>query len=499
MSNRKRFLIFNSISSLFSQLVTIISGFLLTKLFISHYGSEINGMVASITQFLGFISFLEFGIGAVVKSALYKPLAEKNNEEISRIVLSTKSFYKKIAFLLVIYTLILCYVVPTFIANDYPWLFSASLVIIIAIAMFAQYYFGIAYQLLLNADQKTYVPNIINSSTLLVSTIISVVLIVIGQPIQVVKLTASLFFLFRPILLFLYVRKHYQLDSAVKLVEEPLKQKWNGVTQHIAYVVVLYSGVVILTFMTSLSTVSIYTVYHNVVIGIQQLISCISVGFAAMIGNILYTENQEHIENSFRNIEWFFHFITTFLFTVTGIMLIQFVKVYTKDVTDENYVLPLFAILITISQALFSIRTPYETVILSANHFKQTQSSAVIEVCVNIGISVLLCYKYGLIGVSIGMIAAMCYRIIYFIIYLKNNILYYKIRTFIKQIIVDIIQVFFCIILSNLIIPEYRLTWSDFIIRGIVISLICFGVTLLINMLIYNKETRLLFSKFISR
>ena len=139
--SRTKNLIYNSITSLISQLI---SGFLLTKLFISHYGSEINGMVASITQFLGFISFLEFGIGAVVKSALYKPLAGKDYIEISKIVISTQRFYKKIATFLVIYTIVLCYIIPTFVATDYNWIFSVSLVLIISIAMFAQYYFGIA-------------------------------------------------------------------------------------------------------------------------------------------------------------------------------------------------------------------------------------------------------------------------------------------------------------------------------------------------------------------
>ena len=70
---------------------------------------------------------MEFGIGAVVKSTLYKPLAENNDGEISRIIISTRNFYKKIAFLLVIYSLVLCYVIPNFVAVEYDWAFSASL------------------------------------------------------------------------------------------------------------------------------------------------------------------------------------------------------------------------------------------------------------------------------------------------------------------------------------------------------------------------------------
>ena len=70
---RKMKLMLNSTSSLIYQLITIVCGFVLPRFFLTHYGSEVNGLVSSITQFLGFISLAECGVGAVVQSTLYKP------------------------------------------------------------------------------------------------------------------------------------------------------------------------------------------------------------------------------------------------------------------------------------------------------------------------------------------------------------------------------------------------------------------------------------------
>ena len=78
---RKRRLFYNTISSLIFQLTTIICGFILPRLILTAFGSEVNGLVNSIIQFLGIISFLELGVGAVVQSTLYKPLAEKNYKD----------------------------------------------------------------------------------------------------------------------------------------------------------------------------------------------------------------------------------------------------------------------------------------------------------------------------------------------------------------------------------------------------------------------------------
>ena len=49
----------NTLASLISQVTTLICGFILPRIFLKYYGSEVNGLVSSITQFLGVISFLE--------------------------------------------------------------------------------------------------------------------------------------------------------------------------------------------------------------------------------------------------------------------------------------------------------------------------------------------------------------------------------------------------------------------------------------------------------
>ncbi|MDU2201798.1 MAG: sugar isomerase, partial [Anaerococcus hydrogenalis] len=93
---RKKLLALNTSSSLIFQLTTIICGFIVPRLILQTYGSEINGLINSIMQFLAIISFLELGVGAVIQSSLYKPLAEKNDEEISKIVVSGQRFFSRL-------------------------------------------------------------------------------------------------------------------------------------------------------------------------------------------------------------------------------------------------------------------------------------------------------------------------------------------------------------------------------------------------------------------
>ena len=477
---RKKFLLMNSVTSLLSQVATVVCGLVLSRLILQYFGSSTNGLVASITQFLSFISFLEMGIGAVVKSNLYKPLAEGDNEQVSRIIVSCKRFYRNVARILMVYILLLTATFPLISKSEYGFAYTAMLVVIIAVSQFAQYYFGMPYQLLLNADQHTYVFSSIVCITLLANTLLSFILMAAGAGIHLVKLATSIVYVARPLLMKWYVYRHYDLDENIVLTEEPIKQKWNGVAQHLSFVVLNNTDIVILTLFSTFANVSVYTVYHNVTNGIANLITTISIGVSAMIGNVLYSESKERLLKVFSEVEYFFHITTVVIYTITGLLIVPFATVFTRGINDTNYYVPLFAIIITCAQASYSIRTPYETMVLAAGHYKETQLSAIIEASINVLVSIILVWKFGLIGVAIGTLVAMAYRTIYFVLYLRKNILNRSIFPFVKYAVIDVIQVLLCVGVSYIFPFDYtELTWLNLILYGIKVAifviLICGG------------------------
>ena len=487
--SRAQYLALNTISSLLGQTITVICGFVLTKIILEHFGSEVNGIVASITQFLGFISFMELGVGAVVKSAMYEPLAKSNWGELSRVIKSSDSFFRKIAIALIFYTIVLCVLFPVISNSSFSWFYSATLVIAIAVSIFAQYYFGMTYQLLLNADQKTYIPTVVCAITIIINTVVSYILVKCDASIQTVKLATSIVYILRPLVYNIYVKRNYHIDKSIVLKDEPLKQKWNGFTQHLAYIVANYTGVFSLTIFSTLANVSIYTVYHSVVIGVQQVISCISVGFSAMLGNVIYSEDVKTMKETFSWVEWFFHFVTSIIFAITGVLILPFVDIYTRNVVDANYHLPVFAMLLTISQFLFSIRIPYQTLVYSANHFKQTQNSAIIEMCINLILSIILVLRFGLIGVALGMIAALIYRILFYISYLRKNIINYDVKIFIRLFTIDVLIVTLTMFFGRVVLYFMQADSLSYLaLCGVIVSLITISISSCLNYLLYPSH-----------
>ena len=61
------------------QFVTIISGFIIPRIILTNFGSEVNGLVSSLNQFLNYVYLFEGGLGGAVLANLYKPLYKDPN------------------------------------------------------------------------------------------------------------------------------------------------------------------------------------------------------------------------------------------------------------------------------------------------------------------------------------------------------------------------------------------------------------------------------------
>ncbi len=434
---RKDLLVKNSVASLLFQVTAIVCGFVLPRVFLQHFGSEVNGLVNSISQFLSVVAFLELGVGAVVQSSLYKPLADKDSHQISCVVVSANRFFRTIALVLLVYVVVLMLVYPMISNQDFDGVFTAILIGAMSISSFAQYYFGIVDSILLTADQRGYIQYNAQTIALVLNTVACVAMISAGCSVQMVKLVSSLIFLVRPLVLRIYVNRRYGIDRKVKYEEEPIKQKWSGVAQHVASVVLNGTDVIVLTMFSTLSNVSIYSVYYLVVSGVKTLFMSITDGFQAVLGELWAKQRLEELDSFFGWVEWGVHTGTTFVFACTAVLIVPFVQVYTLGVSDADYVQPLFAVLLTLANAMHCMRLPYNIMVLAAGHYRQTQRNYIVAVVLNVVISVLTVEIWGLVGVAIGTFVAMAYQTIWLFVYDSKNLIHWPLKNVAKQFTVD--------------------------------------------------------------
>ena len=480
----------NIITSVLVQIISIVYGFIIPKLIISTYGSNVNGLVTSITQFLAYIVLLESGFGPVIKSILFKPIANKDKNEIGKILKASERIFRTIAYIFIAYIIILCAVLPFVLENDFSPLYTVSLIIIIAISTFAEYYFGMTYSIFLQADQKKYIISIIQIGTLILNTAIILLLVNLNCSIQIVKLASCLIFVLRPILQNIYVKKKYNInlkniDSGYKI-----KQKWDGLVQHLAYVVYTNTDVVILTVCTNLKEVSVYSVYLLITDGLKRIVQSFAGGIDATFGDMIAKGEQDNLNKKFKLYEGIYITISTIAFCSTLFLIVPFVKLYTKGINDANYIRPVFAYLIVIAEFVYIIRQLYYDLVKVAGHFKQTKKGAYIEAISNIVVSFSLVWNFGLIGVAIGTLVAMTIRTIEIIFYTSKNILNRNVWYTYKRIIVSAFEFIIVAIIINLIPCVEIKGYMEWIIQAIITVSVSSVIVISVNSLMYKDNVK---------
>lgn len=492
----KKLVALNIMSSLLLQIVTLISGFIIPKVILTCFGSEVNGLISSITQFLNYITLLEGGVSGVIMASLYKPIEEGNEQKISGIVKAANQFFYTIGKIYIVYTLIISVAYYFFIDTRFSFGYVMAMVLILGINLLIQYFFSYTLKVLLNASRKVYIVSLTQIIIIVINVILVVVLAKVYPQIHVIKLGSAVIFLLQPLIYTHFLKKYYHLDKNAEADNEAISQRWDGFGQNLAFFIHTNTDVVILTIFTDLIEVSVYSVYNLVAKGLKSLVTSISSAIVPSIGQVLARGNEKEIKSSVDMYEFGIGFISTLFFTCGIILIVPFVKIYTWDITDGNYIRPAFGLLILLAEYIYCFRDPYVSISYASGHFKQTAKYAYMEAAVNILLSLILIRKVGIIGVAIGTLISMILRMICSVIYLKHHILHRPIRIFIKKAVVfwlsaAAVASFFlnCVHIN----PKNYMEWC---ILGLEAGVVTGIVLCIVSFLFFRKEFCKLFGRF---
>lgn len=494
---KNRITLTNMLTTLLLQIVTIISGFVIPKIILTYFGSDVNGLVASLTQFLSYIALVEGGVTGVLMASLYKPLHDKDYSKLSSIVKTADNFYKKIGLIFIGYTFVLSIIYPLIFKTNFSFLFVFTLTIVLSLALLIQYMFSLTLKTLLNADKKVYITSIVQMIIIICSMILAYVSVKIYPSIHILKILTGLLFVLQPVVFTKYVNKYYQIDKNAKIEKNLIKSRWDGFAINIAAFIHNGTDVVILTIFTTLKTVSIYSVYGLVVTGLKQIINSLTSGINPTIGQALAKNDIDDLNEKMDLYEYIVFLLVFLLFTVGALLIVPFVMIYTKNITDANYYVPTFGILILIAEAIYLLKFPHLNLAYAAGKFKEITKPAFIEAGLNIIISIILVFKFGLIGVAIGTLIAMIYRLVFHVSYSKKIIPNRKVSIFYKKLLIFVIATLIGLGIVYFI-PSTTYTIYSWLIHAVIYTLI-FGIIYLIISIIFFKKELLFFKKYIFR
>lgn len=442
--SRQKNSINNLLWGILGNLVTSVVAIVIPKLFIVNYGSEVNGLLSSIRQIYVYLALLEVGVGDASVVALYGPIGRRNYNEANQILAATDKYYKKIGVIYAVCVVALGFIYPLLLKTTIPYLTCCLVIILQGSGNVISYLVQGKYNMLLRVDNRNYVTTNLSTVTTVLTDIIRIILLLNGKSIIEVQATYLVFNLIKMIYITWYIKKNYKwLDLSVEPNYEAISQRGAVFMHQISSLVFNHTDVLILTFVCGLKTVSIYSLYATIYGMVNNIISIASNSVQSALGQVFNSDRKKYMEIN-EAFETYYLALVFSLFAIASIFIIPFMKLYTSG-ADVNYIDWKIPVLFGIYQLLNYGRVSSNFIIGFAGEFKSTQWRAWLETIINLTVSFICVFKFGIYGVLFGTIAALIYRANDIILFANHHVLersaWPTYRRWITNIIIFIVTV----------------------------------------------------------
>ena len=413
----------NILFGLLNQIVVIAFGLILPRMFIMSYGSEVNGLLSSVNQVYVYVALLEAGIGTASLQALYKTIASEDQDATNRVLAATNVYYRRTGLYYLLAVLILSAGFPFVVPSEIPKLTVTLVVLFNGLAGVINYFFQGKFRILLRAEGKNYLLSNLSTATYILTSSIKILFIKLGFNIVVIQAAYFGVNLLQMMYIMIYIHKHYSwINLHVNPDFKAIATKSSVLVHQISGLVFSNTDVLILTLMVGLKEVSVYTLYNSFFNMIKSILFSFLDGIQYKLAQTFHADfgaflpMQEKFEACYMT-------LTFILYSILYVLISPFLTVYTRGITDIQYVDSLLPLLFTLVFLLQGGRGPMQLVTDYAQHFKQTRGQAILETVINLSVTLLAVHRFGIYGALVGTIAALLYRANAIIIYTNRVIL----------------------------------------------------------------------------
>lgn len=422
--------------------INILLNFISRKVFLDNLGNEVVGLNTTALNLLQFLNIAELGIATAVGFTLYKPLYDDNRRAINEIVTLQGHLYRIVAGFIIFGSCVLMAFFPRiFDKMELPlWYAYASFGVLLFSALLG--YFVNYRQILLSANQQDYKIVYSYRSVMLLKVVCQILTIHYLENGYVWWLACEVVFaIIGSVSLTIVTRRTFPYLRRSSLRFRELYRKYSTFVTKIKQLffhklaknLLMQSSPVIIYAFADLTLVAKYGNYLILTMGVIAFVGAISNNLASGIGNLVAEGNQEKIRSVFRELLGVrFLLTTTICFTLMEVTP-QLIDVW----IGAEYNLSTTTLTLIICSLYINLSCYTVDAFKDAFGLFRDIWAPVTEAILNIGLSVLLGYFYGLNGILSGVLISQVVIILgwrpYFLMkshmqgyFLKYHLLYIK-------------------------------------------------------------------------
>lgn len=400
---RTEYSILNIATGIGGYILNTILGFACRMVFVRCLSADYLGVNGLFTNILTMLSLTELGIGSAIGYALYKPLAENDEEKVASLVRFYQRAYHIIGIVVACVGLALMPFL-NFIIQEQPAI-SESIYLLYLINLFntaSTYFFSYRSSLLVVAQQNYIVAGLNYVITIFQSIFQSVFLVITHNYLVYLLIqTAGTFIYNVTISLIAEQRFPFIKGKNIRpLLKEERQSLFNNIRDLTIYkisgLLVNSTDNILITFFKGLATTGVASNYTLLINTLNSLLSQVFNGLTASVGNHNATESNEKKMEMFL----FLNLMNFWIFGWAALGIIFCATDLVKLCFGDEYVL---SISIPLVMALNFYTTGLQNAIWT---YKQTMGLfhygrflQIITAILNIIFSVILGYKWGVFGI----------------------------------------------------------------------------------------------------
>ena len=408
----------------------------------------IDGLFVSI---LGVLSLAELGLGSTLTYAMYKPLAENDNEEICALLQFYHKCYIVIGCVILLLGLALVPFIKYFINGEYPDDVNIYILYLIYLLNSVLSYFLYAYKTsLLTAMQRYDLVSNINSVFYILQALLQICLLLIFRNYYLYIAIFPIFTAITNLATEYYSQKHYPQyrcagNISIAKQKEIITNVKGIIFQKIGGVVLSSVDSIVISAFLGLNILAIYTNYYYVICALFGFSGIIIQSLVPSVGRSCAMESQEKIFKDFQK----FNFMYMWLAAWGSSFLLCLYQPFMELWVGEELMLPfLYVILFTSYFFIFKWGDMLHVYLEATGTWWHTRYIPLLAAIVNLVSNIIMVKTIGLSGVILSTIISILfiYDLGYLIIMLR---VYFKkmellAHLIIRQLYYLLVTVFSC-------------------------------------------------------
>ncbi len=408
-----------------SSVLLIVSGLISRTIFIKLLGTTVLGYNTLFASVFGVLSVIELGIGPILNTQLYRPVARGEYKQVAAIVNLYEKVYRIVSVSIIIIGFLLVPIIRVTVKTEeelsYFWLYYGIYLITSALNYLTMYKFSVS-----NAKQKTYLQINIETIFQLITYILQIVFLLIYKSFLVFLLvhlftmiTKNLFVSYRYRKRYSFIRENRfeQIDEAT--MKDIKRNLVAGGVNKLTDVAINQTDSIIISSVVGVSTLGVASNYLMLRGNIERFTKPLIDNMGPIVGNFVSIESTDKKQNLVKILQ----FISFWIYGFCSICFLCLATPFVKLWLGNTFMIPGSALLIlSINFMLSGIGDrPYNLYKNSHGVFYDDWYLVLSSAVINLLASVLFALRFGLTGVFLGMTAS-----IVFSIFIRPTVFYTK-------------------------------------------------------------------------